>query len=243
MIWTKKKLNSLFTFKLWNVTVALLFWRKRSRWLATILLRHGNSAAMYNCWWTYKQELIGSLGRRRRRRRLRERHKTIGLISKNNSSARPARAFYILIHFFVDLVLKTTWNDLRIWGHVEDASTLRWIFNFLSKGAFNWPYSGIGILGIEVRNPSLLRRFTSKLLKWYFKHIFIILVASKRQTYRFKSSLHVFLFLNRANRTHPKYPNHHNLSHKFYFWNVDSHLPCQATWRNRKISTITGIIF
>ena len=42
------------------------------------------------------------------------------------------------------------------------------------------------------------------LLKCYFKHIFIILVASKRHTYRFKSSLHVFLFRNRVNRTRPK---------------------------------------
>ena len=32
------------------------------------------------------------------------------------------------------------------------------------------------------------------LLKWYFKLIFIILVASKRQTCRFKSSLNRFLF-------------------------------------------------
>ena len=43
------------------------------------------------------------------------------------------------------------------------------------------------------------------LLKCYFKHIFIILFASKRQTYRFKSSLHVFLFRNRVNRTRPKF--------------------------------------
>ena len=65
------------------------------------------------------------------------------------------------------------------------------------KGAFDCPYSGIGIHGIEVRNPSFLRRFHMKvvkhLLKCYFKHIFIILVASKRQTYRFKSSLHRIL--------------------------------------------------
>ena len=36
-----------------------------------------------------------------------KRHITIGLISKNNSSARPARAFYILVHFFAVLVLTT----------------------------------------------------------------------------------------------------------------------------------------
>ena len=40
-------------------------------------------------------------------------------------------------------------------------------------------------------------KIVKHLLKCYFKHIFIILVASKRQTYRFKSSLHVFLFRNK----------------------------------------------
>ena len=39
-----------------------------------------------------------------RRQRLRERHITIAAISKNNSFACPARAFYILIHFFAILV-------------------------------------------------------------------------------------------------------------------------------------------
>ena len=48
-------------------------------------------------------------------------------------------------------------------------------------------------------------KIVKHLLKCYFKHIFIILVASKRQTYRFKSSLHVFLFRNRVNRTRPKF--------------------------------------
>ena len=42
------------------------------------------------------------------------------------------------------------------------------------------------------------------LLRWYFKHIFIILAASKRWTYRFNSSLQAFLFRNRVNRTHHK---------------------------------------
>ena len=37
---------------------------------------------------------------KRRRRRQRRRYKTIGLVSKNNGSARSARAFYILVHFF-----------------------------------------------------------------------------------------------------------------------------------------------
>ena len=72
------------------------------------------------------------LNQEQRRRQLRECHKTIGLISKNNRSARPARAFSILIHFFAVLILTTTWND-QIWGHLEDESTWRSIFNFLSK--------------------------------------------------------------------------------------------------------------
>ena len=47
-------------------------------------------------------------------------------------------------------------------------------------------------------------RIVKHLLKCYFKHIFIILVASKRQTYCFESALHLFLFRNAVNRTHPK---------------------------------------
>ena len=56
----------------------------------------------------------------------------VGWISKNSSSARPARAFYILIHFVAVLALTTAWND-QIWGLVVDESTWRWIFNFISK--------------------------------------------------------------------------------------------------------------
>ena len=37
---------------------------------------------------------------KRRRRRQRRRYKTIGLVIKNNGSARSACAFYILVHFF-----------------------------------------------------------------------------------------------------------------------------------------------
>ena len=37
---------------------------------------------------------------KRRRRRQRRRYKTMGLVRKNNGSARSARAFYILVHFF-----------------------------------------------------------------------------------------------------------------------------------------------
>ena len=43
-----------------------------------------------------------------RRRRLRKRNKFAYSVGKNNSFARPARAFHILIHFFAVLVLTTT---------------------------------------------------------------------------------------------------------------------------------------
>ena len=57
-----------------------------------------------------------------------EHHKTIGF-SKNNSSAHPAGAFYILIHFFAVLVLTTTWND-QIWGYVADEIREQLTMNF-----------------------------------------------------------------------------------------------------------------
>ena len=43
--------------------------------------------------------------KQRQRRRQRERHKTIGLISKNN---RSARALYVFVHFFAVLCKTTT---------------------------------------------------------------------------------------------------------------------------------------
>ena len=64
-------------------------------------------------------ELVGTVLNREptqgRRRLLQYCHKAIGLINKNNGSASPARAFYILIHFLAVLVLTTTWND-QTWG-------------------------------------------------------------------------------------------------------------------------------
>ena len=53
----------------------------------------------------------------------------MGLISKNKSSARPARALCILVHFFAVLVLTTTWID-QSWGYVEDVRTWRNILIF-----------------------------------------------------------------------------------------------------------------
>ena len=64
-----------------------------------------------------------------RRRRQRERHKTIGLISKNNSSAR---ALYVFVHFFAVLCKTTTRND-QIQGFVENVSTRRRIFHSPSQ--------------------------------------------------------------------------------------------------------------
>ena len=55
-------------------------------------------------------ELVGTV-LTKRWRRVRECHKTIGLISEHNSSARSARALHILVHFLVVFVLATTWND------------------------------------------------------------------------------------------------------------------------------------
>ena len=79
----------------------------------------------------------------------------------------------------------------------------------VSWGAFDRPYFGIGIHGIQVINPSFYgdSHYISKhLLKCYFKHIFIIFVPSKRQAYPFKSLLHVFLerFSNECRKTKTK---------------------------------------
>ena len=59
-------------------------------------------------------------------RRPREHHITIRLIRENNSYARPARVFYILIHFFCRCHLE---NDVK-WSNLEDAITWRWILIF-----------------------------------------------------------------------------------------------------------------
>ena len=78
------------------------------------------------------QENDRELPQGRQRRRLRKRHKTMRLMNKNKSSARPARAFCILVHFFAVLVLKTTWID-QSWGYVEDVRTWRNILIFFPK--------------------------------------------------------------------------------------------------------------
>ena len=53
---------------------------------------------------SFRRRCLSSLLLQRRRRRQRERHKTIGLINKNN---RSARAFYVFVHFFA-VINKTT---------------------------------------------------------------------------------------------------------------------------------------
>ena len=68
-------------------------------------------------------------------RRQRKRHKTIGLMSKNN---RSARAFYILVHFFAVLCKTTTWND-QILGFLENVvehTTVNFSFSFLTWTPF-----------------------------------------------------------------------------------------------------------
>ena len=52
-------------------------------------------------------------------------------MSKNKSSALPANPFFILVHFFAVLVLKTTWID-QFSGCVEDVRTKRNIKNTFS---------------------------------------------------------------------------------------------------------------
>ena len=72
---------------------------------------------------------------KRGRRRQRERHKTMGLISKNN---RSARAVYILVHFFAVLCKTTTWND-QILGFLENVTVWRqnpFSFSFLWRRSY-----------------------------------------------------------------------------------------------------------
>ena len=65
---------------------------------------------------------------REQRRRQRERHKIIALMSKNNCSTR---AFYVFVHFFAVISKTTTWND-QIQGFLKNVSTWRLIFHFPS---------------------------------------------------------------------------------------------------------------
>ena len=62
--------------------------------------------------------------KQRQRRRQRKRHKFAYLVGKNNSFARPARAFFTFVHFFAVVSKTTTWNS-QILGFKENVSTWR----------------------------------------------------------------------------------------------------------------------
>ena len=70
-----------------------------------------------------KIETLGSFSKGQRRRQ-QERHKFAYLVGKNNSFARPARAFLIFVHFFAVVSKATTWN-YQVWGVMENVSTWR----------------------------------------------------------------------------------------------------------------------
>ena len=65
--------------------------------------RQGNTGEASAVFSQFRELEKGRRQRQRQRQRERERHKTIGLMSKNNNSARFARAFYMLVHFFTVL--------------------------------------------------------------------------------------------------------------------------------------------
>ena len=69
-------------------------------------------------------KLINRELKQRQRRRQRERHKCAYLVGKNNSFARPARAFFTFVHFFAVVSKTTTWNS-QILGFKENVSTWR----------------------------------------------------------------------------------------------------------------------
>ena len=69
-----------------------------------------NKSDVYTCFELIHQSVLRNIIRelkQRPRRRQRERHKFAYLVGKNNSFARPARAFFTLVHFFA-VVSKTT---------------------------------------------------------------------------------------------------------------------------------------
>ena len=60
--------------------------------------------------------------KQRQRRRQRERHKFAYLVDKNNSFARPARAFFTFVHFVAVVSKTTTWNS-QVFGFMKNVST------------------------------------------------------------------------------------------------------------------------
>ena len=65
--------------------------------------------------------LLGSLSNEQWRRQ-RERQKFAYLVGKNNSFARPARAFFTFVHF-VDVVSETTTLNSQVFGFMKNVST------------------------------------------------------------------------------------------------------------------------
>ena len=65
--------------------------------------------------------LIGSLSNDNGERQ-RERHKFAYLEGKNNSFARPARAFFTFVHFVAVDSKTTTWNS-QVFGFMKNVST------------------------------------------------------------------------------------------------------------------------
>ena len=88
-----------------------------------------------------------------RRRQRQECHKFAYLTIKNNSSARFARAFFILGHFTAVLVQSTPWNDVFCSCVMHDANTCQQIFKFFFSSLNCW------------------RKFNSRIVKTDFSRI------------------------------------------------------------------------
>ena len=63
--------------------------------------RYPNFEQLSPGWFLCRPLQTNSLPEFKQERRQRQRYETIGLMSKNNSSARNARAFYMLVNFYV----------------------------------------------------------------------------------------------------------------------------------------------
>ena len=72
------------------------------------------------------------------RRRRQECHKFAYLTIKNNSSARFARAFFILGHFTAVLVQSTPWNDVLCSCVMHDVNTCQEIFKLFFSSLNCW---------------------------------------------------------------------------------------------------------
>ena len=67
-------------------------------------------------WWDEVEDKNGfSISELKKRQWRRQRHKFAYLVGKNNSFARPARAFFTFVYFFAVVSKTKTWNS-QIWG-------------------------------------------------------------------------------------------------------------------------------